>query len=422
MSDKITHIGQLKPDQKNPRKHNPRNIGVVVDSLQQVGFARSIVIDEDGVILAGNGAIEAAGIAGIEKVVEVEGDGNTIIAVRRRGLSDESKRKLKYFDNRSAELADWDPAVIVSDLELGLDLSGMWTPEELSVMLEGAADSLLGGDGSPRDAEPKIDQADQLRQKYGVESGQVWQLGEHHRIICGDCTDAVIVERVMRGERARALITDPPYGMRLDTDYTQMSDWFNKQVGGKYDGFRRKAAGSKSKEYRPVKGDDKPFDASFLFGFYGDAEEVFLWGADYYSDTIPNVKQGGWLVWDKRLDEDLDKMFGSAFELCWTKKPHKRDIIRERWVGYFGTEKQDTKGRVHPTQKPLGVMNFLLTRHTKEGWIIADPFLGSGTTLVACENLGRKCRGIEIDPGYIGVCLQRFVDATGKEPVCLSEH
>lgn len=142
MSDKITHIGQLKPDQRNPRRHNQKNIGIVVDSLQQVGFARSIVIDEDNTILAGNGVTEAAAIAGIEKVVEIEADGETIIAVRRRGLTEEQKTKLKYYDNRSGELADWDPAVIVSDLELGLDLSNLWNPDELSVMLEGAADSI----------------------------------------------------------------------------------------------------------------------------------------------------------------------------------------------------------------------------------------------------------------------------------------
>jgi hypothetical protein len=225
---------------------------------------------------------------------------------------------------------------------------------------------------------------------------------------------------VMGGERSKGLIADPPYGMDLDTDYTQMADWANKQVGGKYEGFRRKAAGSKSKEYAPVTGDNKPFDASFLFEFYGDAEEIFLWGADYYSDTIPNVKRGGWLVWDKRIDEGLDKMFGSAFELCWSKKPHKRDIIRERWAGYFGTEKQDTRGRIHPTQKPLGVINFLLSRHTREEWVIADPFLGSGTTLVACENLKRKCRGIEIEPAYLAVTLERWRDLTTRDPIRLN--
>lgn len=142
MSDKITHIGQLKHDQRNPRKHNPRNIGLVVDSLQQVGFARSIVIDEDNTILAGNGVTEAASLAGIEKVIEVEADGETIVAVRRRGLSDEQKQALKYYDNRSGELAEWDPAVVVADLELGLDLSSLWDAQELSELLEGAADSI----------------------------------------------------------------------------------------------------------------------------------------------------------------------------------------------------------------------------------------------------------------------------------------
>lgn len=171
MSDngKITHIGQLKHDKRNPRKHNPRNIGVVVNSLQQVGFARSIVIDENNEILAGNGVTEAAGIAGIEKVVEVEADGETIVAVRRRGLTDEQKQALKYYDNRSSDLAEWDLAIIVSDLELGLDLSNLWNPNEISELLEGAADGFLEVPDPTEQKEPEL-KAERFIEIYCSES------------------------------------------------------------------------------------------------------------------------------------------------------------------------------------------------------------------------------------------------------------
>jgi len=137
MSEKISTIGDLIQDRTNPRKHNPRNLKTIVDSLHDVGFARSIVIDEDNNILAGNGVTEAAAIAGIEKVIEIEADGNTIIAVRRRGLTDGQKQRLKYFDNRSGELAEWNVEQLFADMGAGLDLSGMFREDELDALLAG---------------------------------------------------------------------------------------------------------------------------------------------------------------------------------------------------------------------------------------------------------------------------------------------
>jgi hypothetical protein len=131
MTKAITSIADLTPDSVNARLHNPRNIGMIVSALHQVGAARSIVIDEQGMILAGHGVIEAAAEAGIEKVQVVDADGETIIAVRRTGLTDEQKVKLALYDNRTAELATWNPEQLVADLDAGLDLGDMWSPYEL---------------------------------------------------------------------------------------------------------------------------------------------------------------------------------------------------------------------------------------------------------------------------------------------------
>jgi len=128
MSEEKT-IADLKPDPTNARKHSARNIGMIVDSLQKVGAARSIVIDEDDVILAGNGVIEAAAEAGIEQVRIVEADGNEIIAVRRSGLTDEQKAKLALWDNRAAELAEWDQQAL-GELAEKQDLSDLFTEAE----------------------------------------------------------------------------------------------------------------------------------------------------------------------------------------------------------------------------------------------------------------------------------------------------
>lgn len=125
----IKHIKDLKPDKRNARKHNPRNIGMIERSLGEVGAARSIVIDEDGKILAGNGTVEGAAQAGITKVQVVDADGETIVAVRRTGLTDEQKTKLALYDNRTAELAEWD-ADVLEEIGEEIDLSGMFTGDE----------------------------------------------------------------------------------------------------------------------------------------------------------------------------------------------------------------------------------------------------------------------------------------------------
>ena len=129
------HLRDLRPDPANRRAHNPRNVGVIVDALHAVGAARSIVIDEDNVVLAGNATIDAAAEAGIDRVRIVDATGDEIIAVRRRGLTDDQKRHLALADNRAAELATWDLDQLRADADAGLDLSAFWTETETADLL-----------------------------------------------------------------------------------------------------------------------------------------------------------------------------------------------------------------------------------------------------------------------------------------------
>ena len=144
-------IADLKSDPHNRRKHNPRNIGMIRQALGEVGAARSIVIDERGVVLAGNGVLEAAADAGIERVQVVDADGETIIAVRRTGLSEEQKRKLALYDNRTAELATWDGEQLAADLEAGLSFDGLFSNDELQAIMEHAADEQLADERRAKD-------------------------------------------------------------------------------------------------------------------------------------------------------------------------------------------------------------------------------------------------------------------------------
>lgn len=140
MSDDLTHIKDLVSDPKNRRKHTSRNVGMIVDALHKVGAGRSIVIDENNEVLAGNATIEAAGEAGITQLKIVDATGDEIVAVRRTGLTTDQKRDLAIFDNRTGELAEWDAKQILEDAEASIDLSSFFSDGELQSILDRAED------------------------------------------------------------------------------------------------------------------------------------------------------------------------------------------------------------------------------------------------------------------------------------------
>jgi len=232
-----------------------------------------------------------------------------------------------------------------------------------------------------------------------TQAGDMWLLGEH-RVLCGDATKKEDVERLMEGQKADMVFTDPPYGMNLDTDYSGMS---NELPG---------SGVKKSNKWDKIIGDDKQFDIREFDWI--DCKEQFWCGADYYVDTLPNYgRNGAWFIWDKRTDENMDKMWGSNFETIWSLNKHKREVIRIKWSGIFGREKDDTKKTIHPTQKPTMLSSFFIEKYG--GNLILDLFLGSGSTLIACEKTNRKCYGMEIDPHYCDVIVKRWEDYTGNK-------
>lgn len=216
----------------------------------------------------------------------------------------------------------------------------------------------------------------------------------------------------MNGVKADMIFTDPPYGMNLDTDYSKMSGTFNDFKGAK------KIYGGK--QYEQGKVDDfNPKMIDLIMSL--DIKETFLWGADYFAELLPNKNNGSWIVWDKRDDnEQFDKMFGSQFELCWSKQKHKREIARVRWCGVFGVESEFDKKRVHPTQKPIKLCEWFIKRYSDDNNAILDLFGGSGSTLIACEQLNKKCYMMELDPHYIDVIIQRWENFTGEKAIKLN--
>lgn len=208
---KVFRLKDLKQDPKNARKHNPRNIEMIETSLRNVGAARSGVIDENGTILAGNGTYEALARAGIDRIKIIEAKGDEWVVVRRSGLSEQQKRELAIADNRAAELAEWDGAALAA---AGIDLAPWFNDQELAKI--GAGGATVAEDGP----DPQFDKAEALREHYGVELGQVWELGAH-RLMCGDSTKREDVDRLLHGAKPFLMVTDPPYGVDYDPEWRQ---------------------------------------------------------------------------------------------------------------------------------------------------------------------------------------------------------
>ena len=173
----IEHIKDLKADPHNARVHTDRNIGTIADGMQKVGAARSIVIDEEGVVLAGNGAVEAAAQVGITKVRVIEADGNEIIAVRRTGLTKKQKKLLALYDNRSNELSEWNTGIIKELANDGLDLHGLWSDKELSLLGDIRLEGGLDEDGEEKEAKAKSPQPEPVNEEESKENFTLWFTG-----------------------------------------------------------------------------------------------------------------------------------------------------------------------------------------------------------------------------------------------------
>lgn len=371
-------ISTLKLDPDNAMTHDKKNLAAIKGSLKRFGQQKPIVVDASGIVRAGNGTLAAAKDLGWKE-----------IAVHYSGLEADEMTAYALADNRTAQLAAWDKDVLgkslkaLKDLNFDLDAIGFDDKFFNSVVPQEIVEGLTDPDEIPEHVETRC------------KLGDLWILG-NHRLLCGDSTDVMQVERLMGGEKADMVFTDPPYGMNLDTDYSGMKGWHS------------------GKKYEKVKGDHEDFKPDLIHAcFQFNCKEVFVWGADYYSEYLPSKNDGSWIVWDKRVDEAKDKMFGSGFELCWSLNRHQRRIVRKQWAGFMGDK--EARNRVHPTQKPTSLAEYFLEEWGKGSKNIIDLFLGSGSTLIACEKTSRRCFGMELDPKYCDVIISRWERFTGKQ-------
>jgi DNA modification methylase len=387
----------------------------MVDALQQVGAARSIVIDEHDVILAGNGVTQAAAEAGITKVRVIEADGHELIAVRRRGLTDDQKRLLAMYDNRSAELAEWNLPQLQADAIAGLDLQPFFFASELV--------TLLGPQAKPGQTAP--DAAPDPR-PTDIQPGDLFTLGMH-RLLCGDATVAGDVARLTEGDPTPPflLVTDPPYGVHYDPQWRQ-------------DAAEKGFIGFGATRLGTVPNDDRSDWTHAYTLFRGDV--AYVWHAVIHPPDVPGVDQQliaasfeirSQIIWRKRSFAISRGHYHWQHEPCWyaVRKGKAARWCGDRsqatvWdidaVGMSHKQGEDLE-TPHGTQKPIECMARAIRHHGEAGDLVYDPFLGSGTTLIAAEQYGRSCRAIELSPTYCQVTIDRWEAFTGQTAVKVGE-
>lgn len=382
-------MAEIKLDGRNYRKHGDRNKKLIAKSLQENGAGRSIIIDAEDTIIGGNGVFEQAKALNIPLKI-VETDGKELIAVKRTDLQPDDPRRtqLAIMDNSTSDSSEFDLGLLTEDFGFS-ELQALGVDMDYD---ENTAEQL-------REDEPP-----EVKPEAIVKSGEVWLCGKH-RVMCNDSTKPDNVTRLMNGKKADMVFADPPYGMFLDTDFSNCIGSIgrnNLTVGNKYE---------------KVIGDNEDFEPELInsiFKNFNYCKEIFLFGADYYAELLTDKNNGSWLVWDKRKESQAEAI-GSEFELAWSKNKHKRRMLRHDWFGFLSSQNaKEAHHRQHPTQKPTSLIRDIFSQWGKGAKIIVDPFLGSGSTLIACEQTNRICYGMEISPNYCDVIIKRWQNFTGK--------
>jgi len=380
MELQMVTIESLTLDPNNARKHSKRNLDAIKESLSKFGQRKPIVV-HNGVVIAGNGTLEAAKTLGWKEIG---------VSVCPDDWDSDTAKAYALADNRSSELAEWDEKILSTQL---LDLDDMgWNIEALGFEPLPLRDL----DESKEDEipEPPVEPVSKL--------GDMWQIGPH-RILCGDSLDKKNYLRLTQGNKIDAIITDPPYGISIVGNLGSVD---GSKPFGNIGGDKIVAATT----YRPILGDKTPDLAADAFNLlielYSQAKQVW-WGANHYAGKAKLPDSSCWLVWDK----DNTGNFADA-ELAWTNNKGAVRLFKHTWNGMI--RQSEREKRFHPTQKPTALAKWIFeTLKIEVNQTVLDAFAGSGFTLVGAAQSGRIGLGIELDPGYVDVIVTRLEKETG---------
>lgn len=374
-------VSELLPYARNARTHSDEQVSQLAASIKEFGFNNPVAIDADGMILCGHGRVMAAQKLHMDEVP----------TVCLSHLSDTQVKAYILADNKLALNAGWDNDMLkveledLKDLDFDLNLTGFSDEELKDILVEDPTDAHEDNfDGEP----PEVAKS---------QLGDIWTLGEH-RLMCGDSTSENDVKTLMQDEKVDLVFTDPPYGINVVSADGKVGTDFGIAKKGKY---------------KQVLADDTTETAQKAYEVFSKfCDKKIIWGGNYFLSFLP--LSDSWLIWDKRCESGIKNTFADA-EMAWCSFHTPVRVYHQLWNGMI--REGEHEKRVHPTQKQIKMLGEILQDFTKESDIILDCFGGSGSTLIACEQLKRKCRMIEYEPYYIDVIIQRWQKLTGKEAV-----
>ena len=379
-----SNLSSLKQDHKNARKRTDRSAALIKESLTKYGAARSIVIDEDNRILAGNGTVEGPKAAGIKNVRIIETDGTEVIAVKRTGLTEDEKIGLALADNRTSDLSEWDQEML-RRLSAEHDLAPWFQQDDLDELL--AVTEL-----EPEQGNTDPDEVPETPEDPITKPGDLWILG-NHRLLCGDSTNPQHVERLMDGKKADMVFTDPPYNVA-----------FNGR-SGKFDVI-------KNDDLSETDFDQLIADTVATIKLLS-TDTYYVWcNWKFYSTLQTKLDFKGCIVWAKNVF-GMGNGYRHQHEFCLYNATIDPSIKNESDLWQVAKD----SSYIHPTQKPVELSRRAFGNHPKAK-IVVDLFGGSGSTLIGCEQERRHCRMMELDPAYCDVIVKRWEDFTGNTAIC----
>jgi hypothetical protein len=416
----------ITPYPQNARTHTDQQIELLANLMLRYGVDQPIVVDEAGVILKGHGRRLAAIKAGFK----------TFPVVVQRGLSDDDKRALRIADNQVALLAGWDQRLM--QLELGeLKLAGFDLP------LLGFGDAELA---SFLDANPGLTDPDEVPEAPAPavavsRPGDVWLLGRH-RLACGDALSETDVKRLLDGAQIHLANCDPPYGISIVKATADGGSKPFGSIGGVRNSTDRKHIGNYARGrghglgqsgfgrvpvnaakaiiptgvYAEVIGDDSTDTAIAAYKMLINlaVETIVLWGGNYYANALPPSRC--WFAWDKEVSGNFADM-----ELAWTNCDQVARLFRHQWNGLMKASERGER-RVHPTQKPVALAEWVINTAAPKAQTVLDLFIGSGSTLIASERQNRQHFGMEMAPAYVDVAVLRWQNFTGEQATLDGGH
>lgn len=400
---KEVNVADLIPYARNARTHSEAQVAQIAASIAEFGFTNPVLTDGKRGVIAGHGRLLAARKLGMA----------TVPAIELAHLTAAQKRAYILADNKMALNAGWDDGLLASELGAlkleGFDLA-------LTGFGEDEIAGLLGADAGGGETEP--DAVPEPPAEPVSRLGDVWLLGRH-RITCGDSTDVGTLETLCAGQVPDIAVADPPYGISVVKGGTiGGAKPFGKVGGGKPHPFagdkKGRVHGPSRKaiiepgQYAPIIGDDttETAVASYHTLLALGVPAIVLWGGNYFANALPPSRC--WLVWDK----ENTGTFADA-ELAWTNQDAIVRLLRHQWSGLIKASERGER-RVHPTQKPVALAEWVVDTIAPKAVSMIDPFLGSGWTLIAAERKGIQFFGCELSPAYVDVAVLRWQAFTGQ--------